>query len=90
MRASFYAFLIYKVIRYMRRMKLRVPKYEIIDRSDFHAFYTIKSLWGGGGATIGLKLIFFLIFRDSFRATKFLTRMLSLILRRIFLLSLKY
>ncbi len=47
---------------------LKVPKCEIFDRSDFHDFYTIK-------------LIFFLIFRGSFWAAKFLTRMLSLILR---------
>ena len=26
---------------------LKVPKCEIFDRSDFHDFYTIKSLWEG-------------------------------------------
>jgi hypothetical protein len=26
---------------------LKVPKCEIFDRSDFHYFYTIKSLWEG-------------------------------------------
>ncbi len=26
---------------------LKVPKCEIFDRTDFHDFYTIKSLWGG-------------------------------------------
>jgi hypothetical protein len=48
---SFYAFLIYKLFRSMRRIKLKVPKCEIFDRSDFHAFYTIKFQWG---ATLGL------------------------------------
>jgi hypothetical protein len=28
---------------------LMVPKLEIFDGSDFHDFYTIKSLWWGGG-----------------------------------------
>jgi hypothetical protein len=27
--------------------ELKVPKCEIFDRSDFHNFYTIKSLWEG-------------------------------------------
>ncbi len=26
---------------------LKVPKCEIFDRSDFHGFYPIKSLWEG-------------------------------------------
>ncbi len=26
---------------------LKVPKCEFFDRSDFHVFYTIKSLWEG-------------------------------------------
>ncbi len=59
-------------------VQLKVPKCVIFDRLDFHDFLTIK------GATLGLKYFFF-IFRGSFRAAKFLTRMLSLILRRIFL-----
>jgi hypothetical protein len=29
--------------------RLKVPKSEIFDRSDFHDFYSIKSLLGGGG-----------------------------------------
>jgi hypothetical protein len=43
-------------------------------------FYTIKSLCEGD---FGVK-IFFLIFGGSFRGAKFLTRMLSLFLRRFF------
>jgi hypothetical protein len=31
--------------RYLRRHSLKVPKCEIFDRSDFHDFYPIKSLW---------------------------------------------
>ena len=62
-----------------------VPKCEIFDRSDFDDFYTIKSLWGGD---FWVKIKVFFIFRGSFGAAKFLTCMLSLILRRIFFLSL--
>jgi hypothetical protein len=59
-----------------------VPKCEIFDGSDFHYFYTIKSLWEGD---FGVKIKNMLkIFRGSFGAAKFLTRMLSLILRRDF------
>ena len=59
-----------------------MPKREIFDRSDFPDFYTIKSLCVGD---FGLKENFFLqIFRGSFRGAKFLTRMLSLFLRRFF------
>ncbi len=29
------------------RYYLKVPKCEIFDRSDFHDFYAIKSLWEG-------------------------------------------
>jgi hypothetical protein len=29
------------------RIPLKVPKCEIFDRSDFHDFYPIKSLWEG-------------------------------------------
>ncbi len=54
---------------------------EISDNSDFDDFYTIKSLWG---ATFGLKEKVLFIFRGSFGAAKFLARLLSLILRRIF------
>ncbi len=35
--------------------KALVPKCEIFDGSDFHDFNTIKSVWGGGGATWGKK-----------------------------------
>ncbi len=35
-----------------------MPKYEIFDHSDFHDFYTIKSLWEGGGGAFGIKIIF--------------------------------
>ncbi len=60
-----------------------MPKCEIFDRSDFLDFYTIKSLRVGG---FGVKIKNFLkIFRGSFRGAKFLTRMLSLFLRRFFL-----
>jgi hypothetical protein len=53
---------------------LKVPKCEIFDHSDFDDFYTIKSLWGGD---LWVKIkVFFLIFRGSFGAVKFLTRML--------------
>ncbi len=61
---------------------LKVPKREIFDRSDFTDFYTIKSLHVGD---FGVKIKKFLqIFRGSFRGAKFLTRMLSLFLRRLF------
>ncbi len=61
---------------------LKVPKREIFDRSDFPDFYTIKSLRVGD---FGVKIKnFFEIFRGSFRGAKFLTRMLSLFLRRFF------
>jgi hypothetical protein len=61
---------------------LKVPKREIFDRSDFPDFYTIKSLRVGD---FGAKINFFKqIFRGSFRGAKFLTRMLSLFLRRFF------
>ncbi len=59
-----------------------MPKREIFDRSDFPDFYTIKSLRVGD---FGVKIKKFLkIFRGSFRGAKFLTRMLSLFLRRFF------
>ncbi len=61
---------------------LKVPKCEIFDRSDFHDFYTIRSLWEGD---FGVKIKWFKkILRGSFGAAKFLTHMLSLILRRVF------
>jgi len=45
---------------------LKVPKCEIFDRSDFHDFYTIKSLREGDfGVKINIKN---LIFRGSFGA----------------------
>jgi hypothetical protein len=65
---------------------LKVPKREIFDRSDFPDFYIIKSLCGGD---FGVKIKFFTkIIRGSFGGAKFLTRMLSVFLRRIFFLSL--
>jgi hypothetical protein len=61
---------------------LKVPKREIFDRSDFPDFYTMKSLRVGD---FGVKIKKILkIFRGSFRGAKFLTRMLSVFLRRIF------
>jgi hypothetical protein len=59
-----------------------VPKCDIFDRSDFHDFYTIKSLWEGNFGVNIKKMIF--IFRGSFGAAKFLMHILSLILRRDF------
>jgi hypothetical protein len=59
-----------------------VPKREKFDRSDFPDFYTIKSLRVGDfGVKIKKNLK---IFRGSFRGAEFLTRMLSLFLRRFF------
>jgi hypothetical protein len=61
---------------------LKVAKCGIFDRSDFPDFYTIKSLCEGD---FGVKMQKILqIFRGSFRGAKFLTRMLSLFLRRLF------
>jgi hypothetical protein len=62
---------------------LKVPKCEIFAHSHFHDFYTIKSLWEGDfGVTINIFSLS--ICRGSFEAAKFLTRMLSLILRSAF------
>ena len=61
---------------------LKVPKLEIFDRSDFPDFYTIKSLRVGDFGVKIKNLIKKL--RGSFRGAKFLTRMLSLFLRRFF------
>ncbi len=36
-----------RVMDFPPSKSLKVPKCEIFDRSDFHDFYTIKSLWGG-------------------------------------------
>ncbi len=59
-----------------------MPKREIFDLSDFPDFCTIKSLRVGD---FGDKIkILLKIFRGSFRGAKFLTRMLSLFLRRFF------
>ncbi len=56
-----------------------MPKREIFDHSDFHDFYAIKSLTV---SDFGVKIkISLKISRGSFGAAKFLTRMLSLILR---------
>ncbi len=57
-----------------------MPKREIFDRSDFPDFYTIKSLREGDFGVKKKKKIF----RGSFGAAKFLTLMLSLILRSTF------
>ena len=60
-------------------MTLKVPKREIFDRSDFPDFYTLQSLRVGD---FGVKIKKIKkIFRGSFVAAKFLTHMLSLILR---------
>ncbi len=69
---------------YMTLVTLKVPKCEILDRSDFYDFYTIKSVWEGD---FWVKQIFFNKYsiQGSFRAAKLLTRMLSLILWRDFL-----
>ena len=59
-----------------------MPKHEIFDPSDFPDFYIIKSLCVGDfGVKIkkNLKII-----RGSFGGAKFLTRMLSVFLRRFF------
>jgi hypothetical protein len=61
---------------------LKVPKREIFDCSDFPGFYTTKSLRVG---VFGVKIKKILqTFRGSFRGAKFLTRMLSIFLRRFF------
>jgi hypothetical protein len=61
---------------------LKVPKREIFARSDFPDFYTRKPLRVGD---FGVKIKKnFKIFWGSFRGAKFLTRMLSLFLRRFF------
>jgi hypothetical protein len=62
-----------------------VPKREIFDRSDFPDFYTIKSVCVGDFGIKKKKKL--KIFRGSFRGAKFLTRMLSIVLRRFFFLS---
>jgi hypothetical protein len=63
-------------------LQLKVPKCEIFDRSDFHYFYTIKSVLEGD---FRVKIKKFLqIFSGLFGAAKFVMRMLSLILRRIY------
>jgi hypothetical protein len=59
-----------------------VPKREIYDRSDFPDFYTIKSLRVGDFGDKIKKIV--KTFRGSFRGAKFLTRMLSVFLRRFF------
>jgi hypothetical protein len=61
---------------------LKVPKREIFDRSDFHDFYTKKSL-SVGDFGVKIKKIY-KIFRGSVRGAKFLLRMLSVFLRRFF------
>ncbi len=60
-----------------------MPKREIFDRSDFPEFYTIKSL-RVGDLRVKMKKKILKIFRGSFRGAKFLTRVLSLFLRRFF------
>jgi hypothetical protein len=60
-----------------------VPKCENFDRSDLPDFYTIKALRVGDSG-VKKKKKNSKIFRGSFRGAKFLTRMLSLFLRRLF------
>ncbi len=62
--------------------RLKVPKCEIFDRSDFPDFYTIKSRREGDFGEN--KKNFKQIFRGPFGAAKFLMRMLSIILRSAF------
>ncbi len=57
---------------------LKEPKCEIFDRSDFHDFYTIKFLQEEGDFGVKIKKYLKKIFRGSFGAAKFLTRMLSI------------
>jgi hypothetical protein len=64
-------------------LQLKLPKCEIFDRSDFHYFYTLKSLLEGD---FRVKIKKLQIFRGSFGAAKFLTRMLNLILGLFFCL----
>jgi hypothetical protein len=72
----------FKVITFKQYLALKVPKREILDRSYFPDFYTIKSLRVG---VFGVKIKKFVkIFRGLFRGAKFLTRMLSLFLRSFF------
>ncbi len=40
-----YPRLLYKILNMAG--KLKVPKCEIFDRSDFHDFYSIKPVWVG-------------------------------------------
>ncbi len=69
-------------LRNDRSMPLKVPKREIFDRSDFPDFYTMKSLHVGN---FGVKIKIFLKYLGvHFGGAKFLTRMLSLFLRRFF------
>jgi hypothetical protein len=63
---------------------LKVPKCEIFDRSDFPDFYTIKSSWVGD-LVVKIKKNFLNISGFILGCAKFLTRMLSLFLRRFFL-----
>jgi hypothetical protein len=66
------------IIRLKNVSLLKVPKCQIFDRSDFHDFYTIKSLQEGD---FGVKIKKFKkIFRGPFENAKFLKHMLSLIL----------
>ncbi len=59
-----------------------MPKREIFDRSDFSDFCTMKSLSVDDfGVKIKKNSKYF---RGSFRGAKFLTRMLSVYLRRFF------
>ncbi len=60
----------------------KVPKREIFDRSDFSDFYTIKSLRVGDFG-VKMKNNFKKYIKGSFRGAKFLTRMLSLFLRKL-------
>ncbi len=40
-----YAFMTHLQLRKEMGWVLKVPKCEILDRSDFHYFYTIKPFW---------------------------------------------
>jgi hypothetical protein len=43
-----------KKTRSKKSVPLKVPKCEIFDGLDFHYYYIVKSLWGGGGERVTL------------------------------------
>ncbi len=70
------------LVLYHHGRDLKVPKCEIFNRSDIQDFYIKKSL----SLDFGVKIKIFLQNINGFvRAGKFVTLMLSLSLRRIFL-----